>query len=83
MEYFDHKNEWKLAIIGRIISCGLVFCSFVGHMKGEIPVFYHCPKKKRRLSHFRNLLKIRVLEPFSSKAILLNQISGFIGQFSN
>ena len=31
--YFDHNKLWRLVIIGRIISCGLVMYIFFGNMR--------------------------------------------------
>ena len=80
---FDHENEWKLATIGRISSYDLVLYVFVGTMNRNINFFFHYSKEKKRFSHFRHNYEISVLYPFSSKIILLNQVSGFVWKFLN
>ena len=70
--YFDHNNECWLEIIGRISSSGLVIYVFVGPTKENIPVLYHYSEYNRLFSHFRHHIEIRLLDPFSSKIISLN-----------
>ena len=62
---FDHSNDLRLAIIGRIILRGLVIYVFVGPIKIYFPVLFYFPKKKRWFSHFRYHFLIRILLPHS------------------
>ena len=61
-----------------IISYDIVLYVCVVPTKTNIPVLFHYPKHKGWFSHIRHHFEIRVLYPFSSKIILLNQVSGFV-----
>ena len=71
-----------MAIIGRIISCDLVIYVFVRPIKIKV-LFFNQTREKRWLSNFGHHFEIRLLYTFSSNFILLNQVSGFVGKFSN
>ena len=45
--FFYHKNEWRLEIVGRIISCEFVIYVFVGPTKRNVPVLYYYTKDNR------------------------------------
>ena len=59
------------------------YLCFFCPMKINIPVFLHYSKYKRWFSYLRNYFEIRVLDNFSFKIILLNQVSGSVGIFSD
>ena len=54
-------------------------CIFVLHRK--ITVLYHYTQEKRLFLYFIYNFGVRVLDPLSSKIILFNQVSGFVGIF--
>ena len=77
--FFYHTNEFRLTMIGRISSCGLVLYVFIVPMKRNITVLFNHPKENMWFSYFKHRFEISILDPSSSKFVLLNQVSGFVG----
>ena len=67
VEYFDHKNEQRLAIIGWIISCNLVIYVFICPTKRNITVLYYYTKYNRWYSRFINSFDTRGIRYFIIK----------------
>ena len=72
--YFDHNNEYRLEIVGRISSCDLVIYVFIVPMKRKVPVLFHLPKDKRWFSNFRDDLKLGCYIPFIYGHIIESRI---------